>query len=53
MAMSVADNAGQAKTFEVPFLATDMTEDLVLGLEWFELANPGVVFSRRIFYWWS
>lgn len=53
VAMTVADNAGQAKTFEVPFSATDMKEDLVLGLEWFEFADPDVVFWRRIFYWRS
>ena len=53
LAMTVADNAGQAKSFEVQFLATDMKEDLVLGLEWFELADPDMMFSRRIFYWRS
>lgn len=51
--VTVADHAGKAQTFEVPFLATDMEEDLVLGLKWFEVADPDVVFSQRVFYWRS
>ena len=53
LTFTVADRVGNARNFEIPFLATNMEEDLVFGLEWLQLANPSCDFRERTFDWRS
>ena len=53
LTFTVADHAGDERNFEIPFLVTEMEEDLVFGLEWLQLANPDCDFGKKTFHWQS
>jgi len=51
LTVQIVDKNGYSRFFEESFLEVNMQEELLLGMPWFQLANPGVDWPAKTIEW--
>ena len=51
LTLLVADCNGKERSYDIPFIASDIDDDIILGMKWLEMADITMNPSSKTFHW--